>query len=140
MILAQMMNDDLRILNLLGFGSAIDGVAAFSFFAVAATYFFAPVIGYGPQRRGQISAALYVLLAYAGMAVLQFGVMFLGLLDRGGGRPDEVVGLAVFAFAILKLLCYFVSMLLYVMGLHSLRLARPEPPREDWDERRFADR
>jgi hypothetical protein len=106
---------------------AVDGVAVFTFFAVAATYFLAPVLGYEPQRRGPIGTSLYLLLAYAGLSVLQVAFLFVQMIEKGGrmgGGGGELTVLAFFAFAILKLLLFFLALLLYVMGLQSLRLRR----------------
>jgi hypothetical protein len=124
------------LMSMLGLGCASDWLAVFTLFAVALTYFLAPVVGYGPERRGSLSAALYLMLTYVGLSVLQFGVLFLSMLDGGGGRgPDELSRLAMFAFAVLKLVFFFLALLLYVLGLHSLRLARrPDGRRDDWDE------
>jgi len=115
----------LRVVGL-GSGSAIDWVAAFAFFAIAATYFLAPVIGYAPERRGSLMTSLYLLLAYAGLSVLQYGVLYLQVMDRGGRRPDELVVLGVFGIALLKLIFFFLALLTFVLGLQSLRLSRKD--------------
>jgi hypothetical protein len=126
-----------------GFGSAIDWAAVFAFFAVGTTYYLAPVLGYAPERRGTLGTSLYLLLAYAGLSVLQFGILYLQMLDKAGRKPDELVMLAMMGFGILKLLFFFLALLLYVLGLQSLRLNRGDVRRrDDWppDEARFGDR
>ena len=139
--------DDMMWTRLVGlqFGSTIDWVAVFAFFAIALIYFLAPVIGYSSDRRGTLAASLFLLLGYAGISVLQYGIFYLQLLDRGGDRrPDDVVMLALFGFAILKLLFFFLSLLLYVLGLQSLRLRRQADPRDlrhdDWRDEPHDDR
>jgi len=136
--------DDMMWTRLVGlqFGSTIDWVAVFAFFAIALIYFLAPVIGYSSDRRGTLAASLFLLLGYAGISVLQYGIFYLQLLDRGGDRrPDDVVMLAIFGFAILKLLAFFLALLLFVLGLLSMRIRRADPPdlrRDDWhDEPRY---
>ena len=71
--------------GLMLFGGAIDGVAVFTFFAVAATYFLAPGHRLRAAARGTIGTSLYLLLAYAGLSVLQMAVLFVQVVEKGGG-------------------------------------------------------
>src|SRR5687767_8953679 len=117
--------EDLMMMRMLGldFGSTVDWVAVFSFFVVALIYFLAPVVGYGPGGRGTLVASLYLLLAYAGATALQYSVFYLQMLDRNGpGRPDELMMLTLFGFSVVKLLLFVVALLLFVIGLQSMRL------------------
>ena len=115
--------DELLMMRLSGgvLGWGIDGVSIFAFFAIAFIYWLSPVVGYRFERRGSILAALYLLVIYGVLALLQLMVSFVMILDKTAfGRTDET--LILFGFAILKLLAFCVAMLNFVMGLQSLRL------------------
>lgn len=133
--------EGMMFLQMMGAGSVVDWVVILSFFAVALTYFLAPVLGYNPERRGMVGASLYLLLAYAGISVLQYALLYLQMMDPGGGRPDDLTRLVLFGFSILKGLFFFLALLLYVLGLQSLRMRRPDDRdlrRDDWrDEPRY---
>jgi hypothetical protein len=108
-----------------GFGSGIDWAAVFSFFTIAVVYLLIPVLGYPPERRGMIAASLYLLIGYAALSLLQFGMIYLQLLElssRGGGREPSM--LSLFVFTILKMLVFLLAMVLFVVGLQALRLRR----------------
>src|SRR5262245_55202420 len=123
--------DDFTWLRLLGglTGGGIDLVAIVAFVAAAVLYFLAPVVGYRPDRRGALAISMYLLVGYAGLALMQVFIQYTAFLDKGTGgnvtRGDT--GLHVlFGFVMLKMIAFIASMILLVVGLQSLRLRIPE--------------
>jgi hypothetical protein len=127
------------------FGS-VDWTVVFAFIAIAVIYVILPVLGYPPERRGLIIASLYLLIGYAGLSLLQFGILYLQMLNRGGrGGGDAAAQSIVFAFSVLKMLAFLVAMILFVVGLQSLRFGRPPmrrepPPLDTGDDPRYQER
>jgi hypothetical protein len=103
----------------------IEWMAVLLFVAVAVLYFLAPVLGYRADRRGALGASLYLLVGYAGLALMQLFVQYLQVLDKptpGLGRGSGESGVHIlFAFAILKLLVFIIAMAMAAVGLQSLR-------------------
>ncbi|GEM_PF-7086938 len=114
-----------------GFGSGIDITAMIAFLAFAAVYFLAPVIGYEPHRPTGLTLALYALIVYAGVALIQLIVQWLLMMD--GPRPGGFGGGGMFArnefgvhflllFSFVKVLLFLIAMISFVAGLRGLRL------------------
>jgi hypothetical protein len=117
-----------------GFGSSgIDIAAVIAFVAFAVIYLLVPVLGYQAERRGGMLAALYLLVAYVGLSLVQLLAQLAPLFGRpnrgfgGGGGHDDLGLLAAFVFAFLKMVVFLVAMAAFVTGLRSTRL-RPPPP------------
>jgi hypothetical protein len=134
--------DELEWLRMLGgsFGSGFDLAALLAFVAFAVLYLLVPVIGYRADRRGGMLVALYFLVGYGSLSLLQLLVQWVLVLDGGGfgpGRfgPGEAGVHVLFAFAGLKMVAFLVAMVLFVSGLQSVRLR--EPKDDDWP---FGDR
>jgi hypothetical protein len=111
-----------------GFTAAIDLPALLAFIAFAVMYLLVPVLGYQAQRRAGMAAALYLLIGYMGLALVQFLAQVLQMLDRtralGLGHGEGAV-FVLFVFAFLKMVVFLLAMLAFVTGLRSLR---PRPP------------
>src|SRR5262249_29271341 len=109
-------------------GSGFDVTALIAFIAFAVIYLVAPVIGYRPKRPASMLAALYILLVYGAISVMQMLLQWFHLLDRGGRMFERGNGEAhiLFGFAILKIVVFLAALLAFVIGLGSLRLQEPE--------------
>ncbi len=126
--------DEMMLLRMLGagfgsgFGSGFDVSALIAFIAFAAIFLIAPVIGYRPKRPAGMVAALYLLIGYGGVSLVQMLLQWAQLLDRTGfgqrGRGEESVHF-LFGFAVLKVLVFLTAMVAFVIGLSSLRLREP---------------
>jgi hypothetical protein len=122
--------DELMWLRLFGgtLGGGIDWAAVLLFLGIAAVYFVAPTLGYSPYRRGAIGASLYLLVGYAAMSLFQLAMQYLQVLDKTGqGRETSGIHI-LFVFALLKTLLFVIAMLMFAIGLQSLRL---RPSREE---------
>lgn len=125
--------NELMMLGLTGLGSGIDLSALIAFLGFAIVYFLAPVVGYQPYRPAGLSVALYALIVYVGVALLQLVVQYvLLLISRPGGRPgafgggmpggNEFSGYLLLAFAVVKIVLFLIAMISFVAGLRNLRL------------------
>ena len=102
----------------------IDLPALLAFLTFSIVYLLVPFLGYQAERRGAIAVALYLLIAYMGLSLLQF-LMFASWIfqvqvGRGnnGMDPSRVI---LFIFIFLKMLVFLLAMLAFVTGLRSLR-------------------
>ena len=124
--------NELMMLGLTGtFGSGIDISALLAFLGFSIVYFLAPVVGYQPYRPGGLTLALYALIFYVGVALLQLVLQWVFLMSgMGGGRPG--MGGAMFGgnefgvyimmlFAVVKLVLFLIAMTAFVSGLRGLR-------------------
>lgn len=124
--------EEMMMLRLFGgsFGSGIDWVAVLAFLVIAVVYWLTPILGCRFHRAGAIAASLYLLIGYAGVSLLQFIVQFFQILDRSGGRMgmgrDEASLHLFFGFAFLKTLLFVIALVMFVLGLQSLRIRRPD--------------
>ena len=111
-----------------GFGSGMDITALIAFLGFAAVYFLAPVIGYEPYRPTGLTLALYALIAYAGVALIQLVVQLLLMMDGprpgfGGGMIGRgEFGMVLVLFTFVKVLLFLIAMISFVSGLRGLRL------------------
>jgi hypothetical protein len=106
-------------------GGGIDWAAVFAFIAAAVFYFLAPVIGYRIDRRGPLAVSMYLLIGYAGLALIQVFVQYTSTLGQGAAmRGDSNLHL-FFAFVMLKMIAFIAAMILLVVGLQTLRLRIP---------------
>ena len=125
--------NELMMLGLTGMsGSGMDISALIAFIAFAAAYFLAPIVGYEPYRPTGLTLALYALIVYAGLALIQLVVQWLLMMD--GGRPGGFgVGGGIFGrnelavhflllFSFVKMLLFMIAMIAFVAGLRGLRL------------------
>ena len=109
-----------------GLGGGVDWAAVFAFVAAAVFYFLAPVIGYRIDRRGPLAVSMYLLIAYAGLALIQVFVQYTATLDHGAPSMRGESGLHLFfAFVMLKMIAFIAAMILLVVGLQALRLRIP---------------
>jgi len=131
--------NELMMLGLTGgFGSGIDISALIAFLGFGIVYFLAPVVGYQPYRPGGLTLALYALIFYVGVALLQLVLQWVFLMSgMGGGRPGGMGG-AMFGgnefgvyimmlFAVVKLVLFLIAMTAFVSGLRGLRLQHRGP-------------
>jgi hypothetical protein len=114
-----------------GSASAMDLPALLAFIAFGVIYLLVPVLGYQAERRAGMSAALYLLIGYMGLSLIQFLAQVLQMFDTTGalglGRGESAI-LVLFMFTFLKMVVFLLAMLAFVTGLRSLR---PRPPRPD---------
>ena len=104
-------------------GSGLEWVVVFSFVAFAFVYFLAPVLGYAAESRGMVMMALYGLIAYGALVLLQTLIAYLIYLvssDSGTGGPKALLHFG-FIFGILKLAVFLASEGLFVLGLQKLK-------------------
>jgi len=124
--------NELITLALTGFGSGIDLTALIAFLGFAIVYFLAPVVGYQPYRPPGLTLALYALIFYVGIALLQLlvqAVFLMGGVRPGGGRPPGMAGMLgnefgpylLLVFAIVKVVLFLIAMIAFVSGLRGLR-------------------
>lgn len=127
------MMNEFMMLGLGGFGSGIDIAALIAFLAFAAVYFLAPVVGYEPYRPTGLTLALYAMIVYAGVALIQLVVQWLLMMD--GPRPGFGGGMFgrnefgihfLMLFAFVKILLFLIAMIAFVAGLRNLRLRHDE--------------
>ena len=113
-----------------GFGSGFDIAMLIFFLAVAVIYLIIPVIGYHPDHRRGIAAAMYALIGYAVASLIQPVAILLMTVDSGGGIGRGLGGAFIEEFilplflivSILKLACFLTAMITFVVGLRSVRL------------------
>jgi hypothetical protein len=116
-----------------GFGSSgVDIAAVIAFIAFAVIYVLVPVLGYQAERRGGMLVALYLMVGYVGLSLIQLLAQlapFFGRMNRGGGvgGREELGLLAAFVFAFLKMVVFLIAMVAFVTGLRSMRLRPPRP-------------
>src|SRR6187200_396831 len=83
------------------FGGAVDTAAMLLFVCAGVLFFLAPILGYRSDRRGALSASLYLLVTYAAVALIQMFVIYLQFMDRSssrGGSSSESSGHIIFIF------------------------------------------
>jgi hypothetical protein len=118
-----------------GFGGGIDVTALIAYLAFAAFYVAVPLLGYGPERPPALAASLYLMIAYAGLSLVQLLLMWVQIVD-GANMNIGQFGRAPFGahfqllLAAVKLAVFLVAMITFVAGLRSLRFRGPES--EDW--------
>jgi hypothetical protein len=124
--------DEFAFLRLFGgLSGGVDLAAIVAFIAFGIVYFLAPVVGYRTDRRGALAAALYLLVTYAAVGVIQLFVQYILLVDTGAPRPGGRDGFHfMFIFAIVKLVIFAVAMAMFAAGLQNLRL-RSSAPRDE---------
>jgi hypothetical protein len=111
------------------FGSALDWVSVFSFFVIGVVYLVVPVIGYRTDRRGLLIVSLYLLIAYAGLTLLQTLILYVETAGSSSHPGRRDLGESIFLpLLLLKMTLFVVSMLLFVLGLQSLRLGSNRGP------------
>jgi hypothetical protein len=122
------------------FGGTIDFVAVLLFIAIGIVYFLTPVVGYRADRRGGMTMALWLLVAFGGVAFIELVVNFILVLEGDGPvRADRMVkgsgdiGLyLIFMFGIVKVGLFVLAMGMFVNGLKGLRpRVAPEQDRMD---------
>lgn len=130
--------EEMMMFRMLGAGSlfgGIDWVAVLAFLVIAVVYWLTPILGCRFHRPGNVAASLYLLIGYAGVSLLQFIVQFFQLLERSGrgmGGGEGSLHL-FFGFSFLKTLLFVIALIMFVIGLQSLRIRRPEIDEERRD-------
>jgi hypothetical protein len=134
---------NLILLSLTGFGSGFDLIAVVVFIGVAAIYMLAPVLGYESRRRGSLLIALYALVGFAGVTLVQMVLQWAiiaeivepELFGRGvrplREGPGQMSILHLFSFATMKMFLFGAALIAFVVGLQRLRLRPPELPVEE---------
>jgi hypothetical protein len=123
--------------------SVIDTPVLIAFLGYSFAYLLVPFLGYQAERRGAMTLALYLLVAYLGLALLQFLFYAMQLFQSNvggaaappkfnangfGAGPAPLVpvglefgALAFLMFTVLKMAIFMFSLLAFVTGLRSLR-------------------
>jgi hypothetical protein len=106
-----------------GIGAGIDLSAVLAFIAFSVIYVLVPVLGYRPERPSGMISALYLLIGYGGLSLVQMLVQWVQMFDRPGGfgRGDGTLHL-VLVFSALKMALFLLAMVMFAAGLRSLRL------------------
>jgi hypothetical protein len=103
-------------------GPGVDWIVLFAFLVIGIVYWLSPVIGYRFERRRAIAGSLYLLVAYVGISLAHFLVMYLYILDQPTRPNREPAPLHIhFGFWIGKMVFFFAAIILFVVGLQSLR-------------------
>jgi hypothetical protein len=135
-------HDELNLirLSLTAFGSGFDLIALIVFIAVAVIYMLVPVLGYESLRRGGMVLALYALVGFAVVTLiqmlLQWALMAEIVQPEFFGRgprplqdgPGQMSILLLFSFATMKMFLFVAALICFVVGLQRLRLRPPELP------------
>ncbi len=135
-------HDELNLirLSLTSFGSGFDLIALIVFIAIAVSYMLVPVLGYESQRRGALVLALYALVGFAGVTLVQMLLQWAQMAEfvrpeafGHGPRPlqdgpGQMSLLFLFSFATMKMFLFVAAMIAFVIGLQRLRLRPPELP------------
>ena len=109
-----------------GSGSAMDLTAVLMFIAMSLVYLLVPLIGGQNRRPMALLTALYLLIGYGGVSLIQTLVMWMSSLDRNGfGGRGEGMHL-YFGFAVLKMALFLIAMVVFVNGLRAVRLRGEE--------------
>ena len=140
-----MQFDEMNLLRLQlsgGLDGSMDLLALIAFLAFAAAYLLLPALGYGEERPSGFTSALYMLIGYAGLSLIQrlaqLGLFTMLDSNRFNGRGEPAAVLAMFIFPILKTGVFLLSMIVFVSGLRGLNQQRPpqeffrEPPDDDF--------
>lgn len=112
-----------------GFGGGFDLTALIAFIAYGIVYLIVPALGYEEYRPTAMITAMYLLVLYGAIALLQLLVQWVQLLERqvgALGRGGEAGMHIMIGFSALKLGVFLASMIAFIVGLRSLRL-RPPP-------------
>jgi hypothetical protein len=116
-------------------GLAMDVVAIFAFISFAAIYVIAPVIGYREERPTGMISALYLLIGFAGLSLIQM-LANIGLTvvsndgAFGRNRTFDARILVSMVFPVFKAILLVLAMTNFVRGLRTLRL-KANPERRD---------
>jgi ABC-type transport system involved in cytochrome c biogenesis permease subunit len=119
-----------------GFGQMFDLTALIAFIAYGVVYVLVPVVGYEQYRPTALLTAMYLLVAYGAVSLLQVILQWILLFEsRGGamlGRENAGLHLTMI-FTAAKLALFLVSMIVFIAGLRLLRLRA----RDSEDEVRY---
>ena len=128
-------------LSFSGFGSGFDWIAVVAFIAFGIVYVIAPVIGYESGRRGSLVIAMYALIGYAAVTLLQMMMQWLQIIEivrpgdfgRGvgplGEGPGQLDLKLMFTFNVMRMVLFVLAMIAFMLGVRFLRL-RPPPLEE----------
>ena len=92
--------------------------------AVSVLYFLAPVLGYRASGRGLLLSSLWLLIGKMGLGVLRVGIIAVQILDStkmGGGSKSNTVETIFLFMSVFENGLFVLGMLLFVIGLSSLR-------------------
>jgi hypothetical protein len=126
--------DEMFLLRMLGGGSGLDLSALFLFITFSVAYFLAPRVTNTAGRPAALAIALYLMIAYVAVTLLQMLLQWSELLGAGGGiggpfnmpgRHPMVAHIA-FGFSALKTAIVVIAMIAFVAGLQRLRFKDPE--------------
>lgn len=113
------------------FGAGIDMSAILAFLVIGVVYLLVPVLGYQTERPPGFAIALYTLIAYGGVSLLQMLFWWMTLLNGGGGMGGfggrDIMAHVVMLFNVVKLIVFLLAMLAFVRGLSGLRMYRLPP-------------
>jgi hypothetical protein len=127
------MDDMMVMMRMLGggwFGSAIDMSGLIAFLVFGVVYLLIPVLGYQTERPAGFALALYAMIAFIAISLVQLLAQWVLILDQGGagmfGRGESLVHILML-FAILKIVVFLVAMLAFVSGLRRLKIYHLPP-------------
>jgi hypothetical protein len=120
--------DQMELMQLLmGGGMRSNWMAVAAFFAVAAFYFAAPLVGYQRERRGMLLVSMYLCIGYVGMAIAQTALWYFASLESSWSsmRRQESLALILRAYDLLQSAVLVIAMILFAVGLQMLRPRQP---------------
>ena len=128
--------DEMFLLRMFGGGSGLDLSALFLFITFSVAYFLAPRVTNTADRPAALAIALYLMIAYVAVTLMQMLLQWSELLGAGGGgfggpfnmpggRHPMVAHIA-FGFSALKTGIMVIAMIAFVAGLQRLRFKDPE--------------
>ena len=113
------------------FSSLVDLSSILAILAVAAFYFFAPVVGYRADRRANLAASLWCLLASAGLSLTTLMYSLLCLVEKktGPGTGGKESAEVLLTIAFLKGFLFFLGIVFLVVGVVKLERKEEREPR-----------
>ena len=125
-----MSNTELQMLLLRGGATGgilggVDWLTLLALLVVAVLYFLTPVFGYRTSNRGLLLASLWVFVAKMTLALLRVFIFAMEFLDHprsgGGGGSPSTLEAVVILMGVVETGLFVLGIVLFVIGLTSLR-------------------
>jgi hypothetical protein len=111
------------------FGSGLDTTAILAFLGFAVMYLITPAVARTRDRPTGMALALYLLIGYAGISLLQLLLQWTqmdGMMHAGFQGRGQLGTLLFFGLAALKMLVFLIAMVVFVIGLQSIRVGQQD--------------
>src|SRR5436305_10546188 len=113
--------DEMLLLRMTGgLGAGLDVPALLAFIAFAVIYFLAPVVTHSRERPTALALSLYLMIGYAGLALIQWCLQWLEISNGLGGNfgmpaRQPMAAHLLFAFVALKMVLFLFAMIAFVV-------------------------